>query len=143
MASQLRFCMLMLPLLTMMVAPTLQSQLKILDTPSGSAGPASCALTCSGIGRWYETGNFNSLWTDSSDYPGKAYKKVAISGCNFRSYPVVTTTTRSFLRGDCPSVTVKMISRDNFMVYTVEDSTVAEMKSKQCDIHWSAFGYNC
>ena len=139
---QLRFSMLMLPLLlTMMVAPTLQSPLKILDTPDGGTHPAPCAQTCSGIGRWDAAGD--SMWWDSGSYPGKAYKKVDISDCNFVSEPVAIATTSSSWTADCPSVTTNSITSNYFYLYTVEYSTAAELKSKMCDIHWSAFGYNC
>merc|ERR1719232_1230502 len=129
---QIRFSMLILPLLlTMMVAPTLQSPLTILDTADNfRSHPASCAQTCSGVGRWDETENFNSLWTDATHHPGKALKEVGISGCNFESRPVVTATTRSYWRGDCPSVTVRIIAPVFFSLYTVENATAAEMKSK-------------
>ena len=138
----LRFSMIILPLLlTMMVAPTLQSPLTILDTPDGGTHPAPCALTCSGIGRWDATRK--NRWMDSTARPGKSYKRVYISGCNFVSDPVLTLTTISPQPGVCPSVTVSGIYSDYFSVFTVEDSTAAEMKSKKCNIHWIAVGYNC
>ena len=134
---QLRFCMLILPLLlTMMVAPTLQSPLKILDTPGGGTRPDPCALTCSGIGRWNETGY-------SGTHPGKVYLRVGTPGCNFVSRPVVKATTRSVVSGDCPSVTFYTVTSNGLYFYTVKDATAAEMTSKKCDIHWIAVGYKC
>ena len=130
-------------LIIMMVVPTKPSDLTILDTPDGGTHPASCALTCSGIGRWDATGDYR--WRDSGAYPGKGYKYVGISGCNFVSPPVVIATTRSASLSamDCPSVIANGIAKTLFYLYTIEDSTAADMKSKKCDVHWSAFGYNC
>ena len=128
-------------LIIMMVVPTKPSELIILDTPDGGTHPAPCAITCSSIGRWYETGDYK--WRDAPYYPGKAYKKVYMSGCNFVSRPVVTATTCSDNAGDCPSVTVFWIHSNFFYLFSLEDSTAAEMKSKQCDKHWIAVGYNC
>ena len=125
-------------LIIMMVVPTKPSDLIILDTPDGGTHPAPCALTCSGIGRWDVTG-----WGDSGRYPGKANFFVNISGCNFVTPPAVTATTRSRDSGDCPSVTVNSIANNYFYLYAVEHSSAAELNSKKCDIHWSAFGYNC
>ena len=41
-----------LAIVAMMVAPTLQSQLKILETPEGLTHPDTCTLACAGVGRW-------------------------------------------------------------------------------------------
>ena len=140
--------MLMLPLLlTMMVAPTFQSPLKILDTPDGGTRPDPCALICFGIGRWNETGYYQ--WVDSAslrNFPwrqGKAIKIIDISGCNFESRPVIKATIRSVEPGDCPSVAYHWISNYFPFFFTIEDITGAEMKSKKCDIYWSAYGYDC
>ena len=130
------FSMIVPLLIIMMVVPTKPSELIILDTPDGGTHPAPCALTCSGIGRWNETGY-------SGTHPGKVYLRVGTPGCNFESRPVVKATTRSVVSGDCPSVTVNSIASNYFYLYAVEHSTAAKLNSKKCDVHWSAFGYNC
>ena len=131
--------MMTLLLISMMVAPALQNELKILDTPDGDARPAPCALTCSGIARWDETGDYG--WHRSGSYQGKVLRRVSMSGCNFVSTPVVTASTRGVRL--CPSITQLAGDSGWFDEYTVEDSTADMMKKNRCNIHWSAFGYNC
>ena len=112
---------------------SLQSDLKILETPSGKLGPAPCALTCSGV-------KANS-WSNSGDYPGKAYLFLSITECGFADTPIITVST--FGEGLCPPVTVRDGGRTGFLVYTFEDATAADMENMKCVIQWSAYGYNC
>ena len=130
-------------LIIMMVVPIKPSELTILDTPNGGTGPAPCAITCSGIGRWDATGDYSWKGSYSYRHPFKATKNVDMSGCNFVSPPVVTVTIRSPVSGMCPSVTVIEIYGNVFSLYSVEGTTAAHMTSKKCDIHWIAAGYNC
>ena len=122
---------------------TLQTNIKILDTPNGEKHPEPCALICSGISRHDDT-------THSWSYLGwrnwKLGKRVDVSECGFVSDPVITATTRVSQTGNgknCPSVTTEQLWMPNLFYaistgeYTVEDA------SKQCDIHWIATGYIC
>ena len=69
-------------LLTLMiVSHTLSSELKILNLPEEQTGPAPCALTCSGVSRYSETGNYG--WQSYAD--NKALKIADIAGCGFVS----------------------------------------------------------
>ena len=136
--------MMIILLIAMFVAPALPSELKILDTPNGGTHPTPCTITCSGIGRWNESGD--DKWGDSTWYPRKAYKIVDMSGCNFVSAPVVTSSTQfqGFKKSHlCPSITQLAVSKSLFYVYTVEDATALEMRIKECDIYWVATDYNC
>ena len=110
-----------------------QSELKILETPSGKLGPAPCAITCSGV-------KANS-WSNSGDYPGKAYMFLSFVKCGFVDTPIITVST--FGGGLCPPVTVRDGGRKGFLVYTFEDATAADMESMKCVLQWSAFGYSC
>ena len=131
-------------LFAMVLVPALQSELKILDTPDGGIRPAPCAVTCSGVGRWDETG-WMSRWLDSGSNSGKVYKKINLQDCNFISAPVVTVTAASGGNREvvCPSLTVWHANKSQFFVYSVEDTTASKMKNDQCNVYWSAFGYNC
>jgi hypothetical protein len=125
---------------------TTQSDLQILNTPSGAGGPPPCALTCSGIGMWNGTGTIWEFgWDDSRNFPGKAFMRVDIERCNFVSLPVITTSviTEDESPALCPLLTQKFLQKNKFFVYTFENITYAEMESYECNVHWSAFGYVC
>ena len=126
-----------------MVDPTLQTELKILDTPDNNTHPLPCALICSGIDKHDETGDHewrNNRWPWS---PDKAYKTVNMTGCGFVSPPVVTATIKSQWWSLCPSIAEDYVMSLGFFVHTEENATAEEMRKKKCDIHWIATGYNC
>lgn len=112
---------------------SLQADLKILETPSGTHGPAPCALTCTGV----QTGS----WDYSIEYSGKAFVNEDITGCGFKSAPIVTVNVHGV--GLCPPVTMRHRDSSRFLAYTSVDATVADMNNRQCVVQWSAFGYNC
>ena len=129
-------------IVTLVLVPAVQGELKILDTPDGKTGPAPCALTCSGVGRWNDTDPY--CWLNSGYHPAKVYRHVDIRGCNFVSAPVVTTTTGSIsFTGLCPSVTVTFVNSKQFNVYSVEDVRASKMLRDECSVYWTATGYNC
>ena len=132
-------------LVAMLAAPTLQSELKILDTPYDGTGPEPCAVTCSGIARWDTPGDYG--WKDArgSYNPGKAYMMVRTRGCNFVSSPLITVTTKSWWDGLCPAVTqiTQPAWSSLFYVMTVENTAAEVMKKRKCDIVWIATGYIC
>ena len=129
-------------LFAMVLVPALQSELKILDTPDGGIRPAPCAVTCSGVGRWNDENN-NYKWQNSRINPGKVFKFINIGNCNFVSAPVVTTTSVSMKMAGCPAVSVWYLTESYVTVYSVQDTSAKQMRSDECDIHWSAFGFNC
>jgi hypothetical protein len=129
--------LLLLSLLTL----SSQSDLRIINTPSGATEPPPFPLTCVGIGTWNTTGYH--AWKDSGVFPGKAYMIVDITQCMFVSLPVITTTVMTVDGGSvCPPVTNRKLYTSAFGVYTTSDTSAAEMRSNECDVHWSAFGYN-
>ena len=99
-------------LTVMIVGHTLSSELKILNLPEDNPGPASCALTCSGVSRYSETGNYG--WRSYAD--NKALKIADIRGCGFVSVPVVTVSVRgSHPNYNCPSISI--IGVDNASLF--------------------------
>ena len=139
--TRIHLNMLLILMIAVLAAPAMSSELKILDSPDGRIGPAPCALTCSGIGRWNVSEPFSYSWTISGDFPGKAYKLVSLKDCSFVSPPVVTATVKG--PGPCPLVRMRGVLRTYFSVYTVEDVTLDAVKDNECDVHWIATGYNC
>ena len=121
---------------------TLQSSLKILDTPDGKEHPEPCALVCTGISKHDDP---DTSWTYLGWRNWKLGKLVDMSECKFVSKPVVTATTRVAHTGGeiCPSViTEQMWISSQFYALSVEEMTV-EKANKLCDIHWVATGYSC
>ena len=129
----------LLVMIAVVLVPSLESELKILDTHDGGTGPAPCSLTCVGSGRRH------SGWVDSGSNPGYVFMMIEIEECNFVSAPVITTTTVT--AGSqlvvCPAVSVWHLSRTVFYVYSVEHTSAHRMELDECIVHWSAFGYNC
>ena len=129
-------------LLTVMLLtnPTLASNLKILGTPDGGTHPEPCALTCSGVASYQ---NEDHQWHSYGF--GKAFKRIDHSGCGFVSTPVVTATLSGDLNSGCPSIFIerKYVTKWTFDVQTVEIKSADDMIASQCDVYWSAFGYDC
>ena len=114
--------------------------LKFLDSPDGEIGPEPCALTCSGVSRYNETGGGGWLrsWT------GKAFKKVDIKGCGFVTRPIVIAITNGpEVEKHCPSLRMQMVHYEWFGALTVEDTNEIEMRENKCDVYWTANGFNC
>ena len=135
--------MIILLITAVLTVPTLQSQLKILNTPGGT-GPAPCALTCAGVANWNVQGSWG--WKDSTEFPGMVWRMIPISGCGFVSPPVITATATSVgpKGGLCPALTKRgFVSGSQFAVYAVSKATEKQMRSDQCSIHWIATGFNC
>merc|ERR1711973_412687 len=80
-----------LVLVSVMVC-TLQSSLKILDTPDGKEHPEPCAPVCSGVSRADDPNN-NWMYVGPGN-TGPVWKRVDMSGCHFVSPPIATATTR-------------------------------------------------
>ena len=126
-------CLLMMILI---VSHTLSSELKILNLPEEQTGPAPCALTCSGVSRYSETGNYG--WRS---YAGSKSLKIAdIAGCGFVSVPVVTVSVKSPY---CPLIQISFVRNKLLVLITVEDATPGNMISGKCDVNWIATGYVC
>ena len=130
-------CLLMMILI---VSYTLSSELKILNLPEDNPGPASCALTCSGVSRYNETGTYR--WQIYERSERKAYKPADTTGCGFVSVPVVTAVVRG-ATPYCPPIRLWYVHKTNLGVITVEDATVEKMGFYQCDVYWIATGYTC
>ena len=118
---------------------TLQTNIKILDTPDGEKHPEPCALICSGISRHDDNG-----WYYMTN--DKVYKEVDMSGCNFVSQPVVTVTTRDVYDTNdyvCPAFITEDQSKGSFYVLSVQEISTKEVVIRRCDMHWIATGFNC
>ena len=124
---KLSYCMLFV-LLTM---PMIRGELKIISTTNGNLRPAPCALICTGVE------SHKSGWTEGGT---EAYKKLDYAGCGFVSKPTITITLNGAL---CPSVYAFYTERSSTYVYTVEDVPASTLVIRQCDVHWTATGYNC
>lgn len=130
-----------------LAAPSLQQHLKILSTPDGESGPEPCALTCSGVSKYSETGYYKGWKT----YLQKGFKKITdLERCGFKSAPLVTITLggptrKSDVRGvkTCPSVYAWFVDKGSFNVFTVEDTTIQDLNDNMCDVYWIATGFNC
>ena len=127
-------------LLTLMLAvPSLQSELKILSTPDGSTHPTPCALTCTGVSRYDETGHHK--WGQLYQL---VFKKIIIEDCGFVAPPIVTATLKgASLLTSCPSIYLQFITFSEFTALTVEETTVSQLTDNKCDVYWTASGYNC
>jgi hypothetical protein len=136
--------MLMLLLFSMVLTLTTQTDLKILNTPSGTSGEQSCSLTCVGVAKWDGDGTYHGDgWKDSRTFLGKSYIAVNMGQCDFVSTPVMTLSLISEVAALCPSLCGRELYPDWFSVYTLEKTTAAEMVNNKCNLHWSAFGYTC
>jgi hypothetical protein len=107
------------------------SELKILSTQDGNLGPAPCALICTGV-LSYSTG-----WVDANR---EAYNTIDYRECGFVSPPTVTATLHGWR---CPAVYTYFTDKTGTGVYTVEDVPASTLISQECDVHWTATGYNC
>ena len=126
-------------LFTVMLAIPTRSELKILSTPDGVTGPQPCALTCSGVARYNDTGDFSWI-----EWDWRAGKYINITDCGFVSSPVVTVTVRGpTLAAHCPPLRIWDSNDVWFDVVTTAAATPGLMFSWRCDVFWSAFGYNC
>ena len=129
-------CLLMMILI---VSHTLSSELKILNLPEDQPGPAPCALTCSGVSRYNETGN--DIWMSTGS---RAYKGVDIEECGFVSAPVVTAVVRGpFSSGYCSPILLWKVHDTRLYLKTVENVLPSNMVLYQCDVYWIATGYVC
>ena len=79
-----------------------QGDIKIVDTPDGRMGHENCARICSGVDKDY------SGWGNSGFHPGKTYKWVYITDCDFISAPVITVTSRG-VYGFCPTYRIFVV----------------------------------
>ena len=133
-------------LLTVIVLanPTL-SELKILNTPDGVAGPPPCAITCSGVARHTDTGDTdnNYRWRY---WRRNAYRRINFAECGFVTIPVVTATLSGYY-GDhpCPAIYIRNTISTNswFYVQTSKEATPSQMVHNKCDVYWIATGYSC
>ena len=127
-------------LLTLMLAvPSLQSELKILSTPDGSTHPTPCALTCTGVSKYDETGHYN--WRQWHQH---VYKYVKIEDCGFVAPPIITATLKgAYWSVRCPSIYLQLVGYTAFFALSVEETTVSQLTDNKCDVHWTANGYNC
>ena len=112
---------------------------KILDTPDGKIGPETCVRSCSGVDKDY------SRWTDSGNNPGKVYKWIDMSGCEFVSQPVITVTSGQGTENDglCPSFTAAYVQSKKFFLYSVTNFRADTMKNNACRVFWTATGFTC
>ena len=129
----------LLPIYVSVLLASAQADIKILNTPDGRIGPEPCVRVCSGVDKNY------SGWYDSDPNPGKVYKGINMSGCDFVSEPVVTAVSGNGFNtfNLCPSFTVTYVHRDLFYLYSLSDFTKEKMNQHQCRVYWTATGFTC
>lgn len=133
-----------LTLFSVALTLTIQSDLQIVNLPSGTPGPAPCAITCGGVASWNTTGSFDGKgWRDSGEVRGRAFMQVSMRQCNFASLPVITASVRTGSDEMCPPLVQRHVFNNQFTVYTYEKIDADEMKEYKCDVHWTALGFIC
>ena len=130
-------------MLTMTLLNLALSEIKILNTPDGAWRPPPCALICSGVARYDDTGDYSWI-----NWGGQAYKAINIADCGFNTKPVVTATMSGDWGGDmaCPTIYIRNNFNTNTMLHveTRELTKSEEMVTRfRCDVYWSAAGYTC
>ena len=130
--------LLLLIFLSVLLAGT-QADTKILDTPDGKLGLEPCVRVCSGVDKDY------SGWENSRNNPGKVFKWIDMSGCNFVSRPIVTAVSGSGASSSnlCPSLTASKVDSDRFFVYSVPNFTANTIINNACRVDWTATGFTC
>ena len=115
-----------------------QGDIKIVNTLSGRLGHEPCARICSGVDQDYKR------WGDSTASPGKTYKNIYMTDCDFISAPVITVTSLGvsdyYL---CPTFTIAYVYNNRFRLYSVPDFTADKMRRYLCVIYWTAVGFVC
>ena len=133
-------------LLLSLLSLSLQTSLKILNTPdqpTGHTGDCRKPLLCSGVSLHFSTIHPVYSWWDSTFYRGRVAKRVDMSECGFVSNAVVTATarTRKGSAGTCPAIYTSRVNVREFNVYSVEELSAKEIGKVNCDVHWIATGY--
>ena len=131
--------LLQLTFLVAIATPLLQADIKILETPAHKSGPEPCSRICSGVS-WLGKNEGVFSWKTSGLDRNKLMRPNDMRDCGFVSAPLVTAIAGGRM---CPSISVYFIDRDRFDVYTVEDTTLYEIKVKECNIYWTASGFFC
>ena len=118
----------------------LQADIKILETPAHKFGPEPCSRICSGVSWWNTDSEDLYSWKRSGLDRNKLMRPNDMRDCGFKSAPLVTAIAGGRM---CPSISVYFIDNERFDVYTVEDTTLYEIKVKECNIYWTASGFTC
>jgi hypothetical protein len=138
---------LLLCVIAVIVPPTLQAPVQLVNLPDDAVGPKNCKHVCSGVQKWDVPFGDGDYWIDSGTFPGKVWRGVDISACKFVSPPLITMTTSRASGGGgsgiCPSLTVYIVDSTYVVVYSVNDATSSDMKKIHCNINWTASGFNC
>lgn len=129
-----------LVLLVVLMSLSLQTNLKIIKTRSGTTRPEPCATICAG-----ETGP-NPTFREYFDGKVKfLILNIDISECGFVDTPIVNVQLDGFVTRIAQwTHSASGISKNRFRVYIT--SNTAETKtysSWRLNVMWSAFGYNC
>ena len=129
----------LLPIFVSVLLASAQADIKILSTPDGVTGPEPCIRTCSGVDKNH------SRWYNSDTNPGKVFKWIDMSGCDFVSQPVVTAMSGEGIgnEGLCPSFTAAYVQSNKFFIYSVTDFRADTMKNNACRVFWTATGFTC
>ena len=139
---QAQIAMATLPILVLFIVTVVQGDTKMLNTPHGKPGTHSdaCSRVCSGV----DDNAYN--WENSDYMDTKVRKYIDMADCQFVSEPVVTAISYDWEGfGDkvCPSKTVTEVSKNSFMLYSVEEFTAEEMGVSHCWVFWIATGFVC
>lgn len=127
-------------LLVLLLQLSLQVDLKIIQTSSGSDRPAPCATICAG-----ETGPNPPL---SKYHDGKVdfYRvNIDIGECGFVEKPIITV----HLEGEVTTISrwthaVYRADSSGFRVYiTQNENSINTFPSWNLNVMWSAYGYTC
>ena len=129
---------LLLPIAVLVLLASTQADIKILSTPDEKTGPEPCIRTCSGVDKNY------SRWYNSDTNPGKVFKWIDMSDCDFVSQPIVTAVSGSGASdGLCPSFTAAYVQSNKFFLYSVTNFSTDTMKNNACRVFWTATGFTC
>ena len=130
---------LLLAFFFLVIVGLVDADLKILKTPDGRDGPQSCVRVCSGVDTMY------GEWNDSINNPGKVWKHISVSDCDFKSKPVVTAVSGGGVEDTklCPSFTVPYVQNSFFKLYSVSGINAELMLQNQCRVYWTATGFTC
>ena len=114
---------------------TVQSQPKILRTPTNSPDVPPCALTCVGGGP--------TVWKMSRYYRGRAYTTTDISKCGFVGTPVVSANiVGRNLFPLPPTVALNQVTKEKFGAFVLgADANAQDVNKRALKLHWTAHGY--
>ena len=124
----------------LLTTPSLQTNLKIVNTRYGSLRPEPCATICAG-----ETGPNPSYQIYNDGQVEFLLLDIDVSKCGFVETPIVTV----HLEGDVTSIAqwthaANRVNKYGFRLHVTSNTKyIKPYRDWNFNIMWSAFGYNC